>query len=290
MLVADFKNQENFLVVISNNSIVSVAAVAFGALTMLVSSIGICGAIAASQVTVKIYTYVLGLLTIVQIAIVAFSGVNKNYLVIAEGIWHGADQSAKDYLQNEFRCCGLHSPSEYDDNGGVPKTCLSGGSSGNGYEIWESSCSKKLADWAESNWVPLVGTGSAIIGLQLLMFAVSFIVCCCKPKNRHKVKLSRGVGSRGHSGISQSRNDGGQDYGGQDYSGQGQVNQNHDAASQVHGHCNGNKTKSRKEKTQKEENHSKSRQGKMKRNRIDRDLASLDDGSQSFNAGFVDDE
>ena len=207
LLIANYEDAQNVLSLLSDNHVVSITAVSFGLITLLVSTFGVCGSLAESLIFIKIYTYLLGLLTILQIAIAIFAAVNKNYTILAEMVWSGSDNSGKKFIQDKFKCCGFKNVGEYDENG-LPESCIKDGNFKEGYQHHGTGCEPKIIAWAEeeANFVPFIVGAGVIIGLQVFMFLMSFGVACCKPKNRHSFRASAGPLGRRAVSISTTNN------------------------------------------------------------------------------------
>merc|ERR1712134_38840 len=101
---------------------------------------------------VKIYTFVLSLMIVLQTGMIVFAKIDENYLMIFEQIWESAEESAINKIQEELECCGLHGAKEYDedkDGKGAHYSCVGDGYFNTEPVPHEDSCSDKIKEWAE---------------------------------------------------------------------------------------------------------------------------------------------
>jgi len=187
MLIAPFEDEENVLAILTANTFISVTSVVFGLITLSIASFGICGAIAKSRTMVKIYTFVLSLMIVLQTGMIVFAKIDENYLMIFEQIWESAEESAIIKIQTELECCGLRGAKEYDDDKdgkGPHNSCVEDGYFGTGFTSYETGCRDKIKEWAKANKFFLMVAGSAVILVNIVMLIVSVCTWCCQPKEK----------------------------------------------------------------------------------------------------------
>jgi len=85
------------------------AVMAMGAIVMLISFLGCCGAHNESRVLLCFYAFLLVLSILIQVIIAAVLLVDESKVeeVIEDG-WEGGSDSLRADLQNNFDCCGLN--------------------------------------------------------------------------------------------------------------------------------------------------------------------------------------
>lgn len=164
-----------------------------GALIVLISFLGCCGAFQESKCLLSTF-FCLVLLLFVVVAAVAIAGfvmgrdalINNISKELKESIGKYNDEEAVkkswDFLQENFQCCGAEGPLDWSSELGptiVPTSCCKRGSDGEPgtctavLNSYSTGCVQKMRDFVERNSSLFGGIAIAVAVLLLLSMIVS---------------------------------------------------------------------------------------------------------------------
>ncbi|XP_037949282.1 protein late bloomer-like [Teleopsis dalmanni] len=135
----------------SNNLTYCIFGITLGSIVFLISSMGFFGALREKHCCLWIYAVILGILIGIEISILVIFRVPdfvKISTEVVEKLWDKEIEQpgAMSQLEQQLKCCGLHSSEDYIEHGmPIPSSCYEGSDSLNPKALFTKGCSEALA-------------------------------------------------------------------------------------------------------------------------------------------------
>jgi len=190
--------------------------IAAGCFVMVIGFVGCCGALKESKWLLVIYFILLLFIFILEIAAGIYSYVKKDKVLntVSENIkkavktnYGGATTSDKaftksiDYIQKQFKCCGVNKPGDWNTSSwytkqalsakyAVPMSCCINQKTGcnllvTNLLVFSKGCVPAMKDYVKSHIAIIGGIGVGIAFIQLL--GMIFAMCLCRSVGYEKV-------------------------------------------------------------------------------------------------------
>lgn len=169
---------------------IPVTMIVLGSVIVLISFIGCCGAVRESYCLSMVYSALLFVLMVAQLALVAYIWLQKDeYLIymgdVVEKAWQRRTQKADymDAFQISMECCGKDSFLDYTSHGYfLPQSCCKDTRFGErcGLDnVYRVGCKRAFVNFWDKNSDIIKYTGLIIAAIEF----VGFVFACCLANN-----------------------------------------------------------------------------------------------------------